>query len=108
MLAGLTRFFLVLVLGVISIPGLETARAQTATKTVNVELILDSSGSMAEQLDSGQTRIDAAKQVLTDVINELPEQPKHQRRVPRLRPQGEQHRGRQERELPLDRVESAD
>jgi len=75
MLAGLTRFFLVLVLGVISIPGLETARAQTATKTVNVELILDSSGSMAEQLDSGQTRIDAAKQVLTDVINELPEQP---------------------------------
>ena len=75
MRTGLARLFLILVLGLISIPGVDAARAQTATRTVNVELILDSSGSMAERLDSGQTRIDAAKEVLTDVINELPEQP---------------------------------
>lgn len=43
-------------------------------KNVNVELILDSSGSMAEELEDGQTRIDAAKQVLNDVIDALPEQ----------------------------------
>ncbi|HRA48435.1 MAG TPA: VWA domain-containing protein [Thermomicrobiales bacterium] len=47
--------------------------AQAPGKTVNVELILDASGSMAERLDSGETRIEAAKTVLTDVINELPE-----------------------------------
>lgn len=46
--------------------------AQAPGKTVNVELILDSSGSMAERLDSGETRIDAAKSVLTEVIEELP------------------------------------
>lgn len=43
-------------------------------KAVNVELILDSSGSMADELEDGQTRIDAAKQVLNDVIDALPEQ----------------------------------
>jgi Mg-chelatase subunit ChlD len=42
-------------------------------KTVNVELILDSSGSMAEQLPSGQTRIEAAKQVLDQVIDAIPD-----------------------------------
>jgi ribosome maturation factor RimP len=44
----------------------------TTAKTVNVELILDSSGSMAEQLPSGQTRIEAAKQVLDQVIDAIP------------------------------------
>src|SRR6266508_4498755 len=43
-------------------------------KKVNVELILDSSGSMAEELEDGQTRIEAAKQVLNQVIDALPEQ----------------------------------
>jgi hypothetical protein len=43
-------------------------------KKVNVELILDSSGSMGEELEDGQTRIDAAKQVLNQVIDALPEQ----------------------------------
>jgi hypothetical protein len=43
-------------------------------RSVNVELILDSSGSMGEQLESGQTRIDAAKQVLNQVIDALPVQ----------------------------------
>lgn len=41
--------------------------------TVNVELVLDSSGSMAETLPDGQTRIDAAKQVLRQVIDAIPE-----------------------------------
>jgi hypothetical protein len=70
---GLARLLLIVVLGLISVPGLSTARAQTPANTVNVELILDSSGSMAEQLESGQTRIDAAKIVLTDVIAQMPE-----------------------------------
>jgi hypothetical protein len=71
---GLWRVFLLLLLGLVSAPGLVQARAQTPANTVNVELILDSSGSMAERLDSGQTRIEAAKQVLTEVIDQLPEQ----------------------------------
>ncbi len=41
--------------------------------TVNVELILDSSGSMAETLPDGQTRIEAAKAVLRQVIAAIPE-----------------------------------
>ena len=49
------------------------ASAQGSGGVVNVELILDSSGSMAEELESGQTRIDAAKDVLTEVIEQLPE-----------------------------------
>jgi hypothetical protein len=49
-----------------------TAQAQ-AGKVVNVELILDASGSMGEEIAPGQTRIDAAKDVLTEVIASLPE-----------------------------------
>jgi von Willebrand factor type A domain-containing protein len=48
--------------------------SQVKYKKVNVELILDSSGSMAGELDAGQTRIAAAKQVLNQVIDELPVQ----------------------------------
>lgn len=70
---ALLRLLLVLVVMMMAAPGLMTARAQSGDKVVNVELILDSSGSMAEQLESGQTRIDAAKEVLTDVIDQLPE-----------------------------------
>jgi len=40
---------------------------------VNVELILDSSGSMADVTNTGETRIDAAKSVLNDVIDAIPE-----------------------------------
>ena len=54
------------------------AQAQEETedgseKTVNVELILDSSGSMAAALASGETRMDAAKRVLGDVIEAIPD-----------------------------------
>ncbi|MGH2559228.1 MAG: vWA domain-containing protein [Thermomicrobiales bacterium] len=59
-------------------PGAEaqaTPTSQTAPGTVNVELILDSSGSMAGPVVEGEdlTRIDAAKQVLEDVIEAIPE-----------------------------------
>jgi hypothetical protein len=40
---------------------------------VNVELIFDSSGSMAQEVPSGETRIEAAKSVLNDVIDAIPE-----------------------------------
>ena len=42
---------------------------QAGTKTVNVELILDASGSMAEPLAGGETRMDAAKRILREVID---------------------------------------
>jgi hypothetical protein len=52
----------------------ETASAQTEAGTqVNVELILDSSGSMAEETNTGEPRIDAAKRVLNEVIDAIPE-----------------------------------
>jgi|GEM_PF-1343524 len=59
---------------------LQTATAEpddsgsTRFRNVNVELILDSSGSMGESLEGGQTRIAAAKQVLSNVIDALPDQ----------------------------------
>jgi hypothetical protein len=46
---------------------------QASTKTVNVELILDASGSMAEVLPDGETRMAAAKRILRGVIEGLPE-----------------------------------
>ena len=44
------------------------AQAQTY-----IELIVDASGSMYETLESGDTRIDAAKRVLTDFVGGLPD-----------------------------------
>ena len=53
--------------------GLSSLGAQTEPGTqVNVELILDSSGSMAEETNTGEPRIDAAKRVLTEVIAAIP------------------------------------
>jgi hypothetical protein len=49
------------------------AAQQEPGTQVNVELILDSSGSMADETDTGQTRIDAAKSVLNEVIDAIPE-----------------------------------
>jgi hypothetical protein len=72
MVRGLIRLALAFVLIALAVPGLTTARAQNGGKVVNVELILDSSGSMADTLENGQTRIDAAKSVLNEVIAELP------------------------------------
>jgi hypothetical protein len=44
-----------------------------AIRTVNLELILDLSGSMARDIGGGETRMEAAKRVMTDVIDALPE-----------------------------------
>jgi hypothetical protein len=46
---------------------------RAGAKTVNVELILDASGSMAELLPSGESRMAAAQRILRQVITELPE-----------------------------------
>ena len=47
--------------------------AQENPPTVNVELVFDSSGSMAQEISEGVTRIEAAKDVLNDVIDAIPE-----------------------------------
>ncbi len=59
-------------------PGAEGAERERAVedgvdKPVNVELILDVSGSMAQVLDTGETRMEAAKRVLDSVIAAVPE-----------------------------------
>ncbi len=53
--------------------GPERALAQTQPGTqVNVELMMDSSGSMGAATDTGEPRIDAAKRVLDQVIEAIP------------------------------------
>jgi Ca-activated chloride channel homolog len=47
----------------------------TPSKSTNVELILDASGSMYAQLSTGGTRIAAAKEVLTTFISQIPANP---------------------------------
>jgi hypothetical protein len=48
------------------------ASGNQAGTEVNVELLLDSSGSMADETNTGEPRIDAAKRVLNDVIDAIP------------------------------------
>jgi hypothetical protein len=60
----------------VSAPGAAAAplrQGNQAIHTVNLQLILDLSGSMARDIGGGETRMDAAKRVMTDVINALPE-----------------------------------
>ncbi len=65
--------FLSLVGASVLVRGEQNALAQTDPATqVNVELIMDSSGSMAAQTDDGEPRIDAAKRVLNQVIDAIP------------------------------------
>lgn len=74
-----TRLAVLASLGALCLPTLTPSRAvgQEATpipkKTVNVEFILDASGSMAETTDTGETRMDAAKRVLAGVVEAIPE-----------------------------------
>lgn len=49
------------------------AQENPAPPTVNVEIILDSSGSMASITDTGETRMEAAKRVLNEVVNSVPD-----------------------------------
>ena len=65
---------LLTITGTASVLVAQEAAAQTDAGTqVNVELILDSSGSMAEQTNTGESRIGAAKRVLIEVIGAIPE-----------------------------------
>jgi hypothetical protein len=52
----------------------DVALGQEPGSTVNVELVLDSSGSMAERIGS-ESRMQIAKRVLRDVIEAIPERP---------------------------------
>ena len=51
----------------------EVGSEEASSRRVNVELILDVSGSMGQGLDSGETRMDTAKRVLSGVIAAIPE-----------------------------------
>ncbi|MCA9878717.1 MAG: VWA domain-containing protein [Thermomicrobiales bacterium] len=46
---------------------------EPATAPVNLQLILDISGSMAQVIPPGETRMDAAKRVLSDVVAGIPD-----------------------------------
>jgi hypothetical protein len=57
-------------------PAEATPASQPPSPTsVNVEFILDVSGSMGQFVDTGETRLDAAKRVLTEVVAAIPDQP---------------------------------
>ena len=65
-------------LALVAVPASQAAAAQdqqnqSPTRTVNVELILDSSGSMEQDIGGGETRMQAAKRVMRDVIAAIPE-----------------------------------
>jgi len=45
-----------------------------ATLTLNIEVILDASGSMAQRTPDGQTRLQAAREALIDLVQNLPEE----------------------------------
>ena len=60
-------------LAVIGLLAPQPAAAQDQPRAVNVELILDASGSMAQEIGGGETRMEAAKRVMNDVIDVLPE-----------------------------------
>lgn len=53
-------------------PSPSPSTALAPASVVNTELILDSSGSMAQPTSTGESRIDAAKRVLTNVIDVIP------------------------------------
>ena len=63
----------IMLVSAIMVTTLPVAAQQNPGTQVNVELILDSSGSMAEVTDNGEPRIDAAKRVLNEVIDVIPE-----------------------------------
>ncbi len=73
LLAGVTALSFVL-LGLVGTGGPAAAEDETATDYGRMLLVLDSSGSMAEPAaDGGTTKIDAAKDALGSVIDDLPD-----------------------------------
>src|SRR5215217_1579070 len=77
-LVGLLLMVSGLVGAVLTPTGRPAAAQDQATpqpaSVVNVELILDSSGSMEQDAGGGETRMQAAKRVMKDVIAAIPEQ----------------------------------
>jgi hypothetical protein len=72
----LLRMSLALLMILITHPTMGFAQdqaASTSNRVANVELVFDSSGSMAAEVSPGVTRIDAAKSVLNDVVDAIPE-----------------------------------
>jgi len=55
------------------VPAKAQEEVPSSTPTVNIEFILDASGSMAAITDTGETRMDAAKRVLREVIGSIPD-----------------------------------
>lgn len=69
------RVLVIAMLVIVTHPTIGFAQDQaSAPRVVNVELVFDSSGSMAQEVSPGVTRIEAAKQVLNDVVDAIPEQ----------------------------------
>jgi hypothetical protein len=69
------RVLMIAMLVVVTHPTIGFAQDQaSAPRVVNVQLVFDSSGSMAQEVSPGVTRIEAAKQVLNDVVDAIPEQ----------------------------------
>lgn len=66
---------LMFLLGLVAVPNQSvTAQDSDPGSTVNVELILDVSGSMGQATDTGETRMEAAKRVIRQVVGAIPEQ----------------------------------
>jgi hypothetical protein len=65
---------MLMVMLVPSTPAPVDAQEGSADPVINVELILDVSGSMAQVIDTGETRMDAAKRVIREVVAAIPEQ----------------------------------
>ena len=60
-------------MGALGVAGARPVAAQQEGRTINIELIFDSSGSMAQEIGGGETRMEAAKRVMGDLIDALPE-----------------------------------
>lgn len=71
-----TALMVALVIGSAPVwPTNAVAQEAGGDKTVNLEIIVDASGSMAAPTDTGVLRIDAAKRVLKEVIAQIPQEP---------------------------------
>ena len=53
-------------------PSAARASQDMAASQVNVEIIVDASGSMAGETDTGELRMDAAKRILNEVVGAIP------------------------------------
>lgn len=70
-----TLIFVIAMLMMGFVPQIGAAQGSGQGKTINVQVIVDASGSMAALTNTGEMRMDSARRVLTEVINAIPEQP---------------------------------